>query len=72
MSALLFVRACDFCNRNKRKEKPDGTKQLPTAPAARGNTIMRVWFSPVSYGSCTGKFKGVHPIRLEIIQRNNL
>ncbi|KAM7326604.1 hypothetical protein ACRRTK_015082 [Alexandromys fortis] len=32
----------DFCRSEKKtKTKTDGTKQLPTAPAARGNAIVR-------------------------------
>lgn len=42
VSALPCVSDCDFCRSEKKtKTKTDGTKQLPTAPAARGNAIVR-------------------------------
>lgn len=45
----LCERLWDFCRSEKKtKTKTDGTKQLPTAPAARGNAIVRVWFPPTS------------------------
>lgn len=38
----LCERLWDFCRSEKKtKTKTDGTKQLPTAPAARGNAIVR-------------------------------
>lgn len=40
-SSALCEWLCDFCRSEKKtKTKTDGTKKLPTAPAARGNTIV--------------------------------
>lgn len=36
---------CDLCIRKQKEKKPRWIKQLPTAPAARGNTTMRVLVS---------------------------
>lgn len=49
--------------KRKQKPRPDGTK-LPTAPAARGNTIVRGLVSTLVMEAVLGSLR-VHPIELQ-------